>query len=335
MIANFHAQALAKIANATLTGCCSRSVDSATQFAKQNNCQAFSSLSEMLESDKIDAVAICSPSGNHLQAAEMAAAAGKHVIIEKPLEVSVERCDRIIQICQKNNVVLSTIFQSRFHHSSALLKDAIRQGRFGKLTLANAYVKWYRTQEYYDSGQWRGTWDLDGGGALMNQAIHNVDLLQWMMGPVVEISAFVATLTHERIEVEDTAVANLRFANGALGTIEATTSAWPGSLKRTEIYGEHGSAIIEDADICKWEFAESTPADTKILESFQNKNTTTGGADDPSALDVSGHVAQFENILSAIHDNQPLMVDGHEARKSVEIIDAIYRSAKTGQIVKL
>ena len=176
----------------------------------------------------MEAVTIATPSGAHMEPAVAAAKAGKHVVVEKPLEVTLKKCDRIIEACDKAGVKLAAIFPSRFHDSSKLMKQAVDAGRFGRLTLGDAYVKWYRTQQYYDSGAWRGTWALDGGGALMNQAVHTVDLLAWLMGPVAEVQANTATLAHERIEVEDTAVATLQFANGALGIIEATTAAYPG-----------------------------------------------------------------------------------------------------------
>lgn len=335
MIAKFHAKALQDLEHVELVGAASRSASSATEFAANHGIRAFDSITDLIQSDEIDAVSICSPSGAHLEAALQAAAAGKHVVIEKPLEVTLERCDQIIQACDRAGVVLSTIFQSRFHESCQVLKQAVNEGRFGTLTLANAYVKWFRTQDYYDSGAWRGTWELDGGGALMNQAIHNVDLLQWVMGPLQEISAFTSTLSHDRIEVEDTAVASVRFANGALGTIEATTSAWPGSLKRLEIYGSTGSAILEDANILKWEFAESTPADKEILKKFAARNTNEGGASDPSAIDYSGHKAQFSDVVEAIQQGRSPLIDGPEARKSVQIIRAIYESAEKGRPVRL
>lgn len=335
MIANFHAKALSDLAEAELVGAASRSADSAERFASENQIQAYDTIEKLIEAPEIDAVSICSPSGAHLDAAVAAANAGKHVVIEKPLEVTVDRCNQIIDACDRGGVVLSTIFQSRFHKSSQLLKQAVDQGRFGTLSLGNAYVKWYRTQDYYDSGAWRGTWDLDGGGALMNQAIHNVDLLQWVMGPVEEISAFTSTRSHERIEVEDTAVASLRFASGALGTIEATTSAWPGSLKRLEIYGSTGSAVIEDADISQWQFSDSDSQDETVIREFQSQNTTSGGATDPAAIDYSGHREQFRDVVEAIQQGRQPLINGPEAIKSVEIICGIYESARKGQPIRL
>ena len=205
-----------------------------------------------------------------MEPAVAAAKAGKHVIVEKPLEITLKKCDRIIGECEKNGVQLATIFPSRFHDSSVKLKRAIDGGRFGRLTIGDAYVKWFRTQQYYDSGAWRGTWALDGGGALMNQAIHSVDLLDVADGAGRwKFSANTATLAHERIEVEDAVVATLRFANGALGVIEATTAAYPGYLKRIEIHGSEGSAVLEEEDLKAWDFAKPRKEDKAILDEMK------------------------------------------------------------------
>ncbi len=270
-----------------------------------------------------------------MEPAVAAAKAGKHVIIEKPLEITLERCDKIIQVCEKNNVVCSTIFPSRFHSCSILLKEAIDAGRFGRLSLGDAFVKWFRTQEYYDSGKWRGTRSLDGGGALMNQAIHSVDLLTWLMGPVAEISAHTATLAHERIEVEDVATASLRFENGALGVIEATTASFPGTVKKIEIHGSTGSAIIEEEDIKVWQFAKMTAKDNKIADDFSNKTETGGGASDPSAIGHAAHARQFHDVVSAINNGTSPAIGSVEGRRSTEIILAIYQAAESGRAVQL
>jgi predicted dehydrogenase len=203
------------------------------------------------------------------------------------------------------------------------------------MTLGDAYVKWYRTQQYYDSGAWRGTWRLDGGGALMNQAIHSVDLLLWFMGPVVEVSANVATLAHERIAVEDVAVASLRFANGALGTIEASTAVWPGALKRIEVHGTTGSAIMEEEDLKEWRFAAESDDDAAIRARLSGQTKTGGGASDPKAIGHHGHTAQFRDMLAAIAEGRPPLIDGSEGRRAVELILAIYEAAETGQRVRL
>ena len=216
------------------------------------------------------------------------------------------------------------------------MKQAVDGGRFGRLTLGDAYVKWFRTQQYYDSGAWRGTWALDGGGALMNQAIHTVDLLAWLMGPVVEVQAYTATLAHERIEVEDVAVATLRFANGALGVIEATTAAYPGYLKRIELHGSEGSAVLEEEDIKHWDFAKKTAQRRRrSIDQMASSKSTGGGAADPAAIGHHGHAMQFQDFVDAIRKDRTPAIDGHEGRRSVEIILAIYKSAETGKKVTL
>jgi UDP-N-acetyl-2-amino-2-deoxyglucuronate dehydrogenase len=335
MISRFHQRALADVRGTKLVGCYDRNFESAKRFAEEAGIKAFETLEEMLADDEIDAVSIGTPSGAHMEPAVAAAKAGKHVMVEKPLEVTLKRCDAIINACEKAGVKLATIFPSRFHDAPKTLKKAMDQGRFGRVTLGDAYIKWYRTQEYYDSGAWRGTWKLDGGGALMNQAIHTVDLLQWLMGEVEEISALIDTLAHERIEVEDVAVASLRFKSGALGVIEATTAAYPGYLKRVEVHGSQGSASIEEEDIKSWDFAKAKATDEAIHAAMQSRKSGGGGASDPSAIGHHGHAMQFADFVKAIQKDATPIVDGHEGRKAVEIILAIYKSAQSGKPVKL
>ncbi|MCO6457962.1 MAG: Gfo/Idh/MocA family oxidoreductase [Pirellulaceae bacterium] len=335
MIANFHVRAVNDIRGAKVVGCFDMVPAAADAFAERTGCQPYHRLEEMLANPQVDVVTICTPSGAHMEPAVAAARAGKHVIVEKPLEVTLKRCDRIIDACREAGVVLSTIFPSRFHESSQLLKGAIDKGRFGTLTMGDAYVKWYRTQQYYDSGAWRGTWKLDGGGALMNQAIHSVDLLAWLMGPVAEITAQTATLAHERIEVEDVALATIRYANGALGVIEATTAAFPGRLKRIEIHGSEGSAALEEEDITQWDFARPLRSDAALRERMAGKTETGGGAADPAAIGHHGHAALFRDVARAIKQGGQPLVDGAEGRRSVEIILAIYKAAETGRSVRL
>lgn len=335
MIADFHAKAIADIPEAKLIGCYNRTAEKAQAFAEKNSITAYDNLEAMLANPEIHVISICTASGAHMEPAVAAARAGKHVIIEKPLDVTLERCDAIIDACRENNVKLATIFPSRFHGPSVAIKQAIEGGRFGKLSLGDAYVKWFRTQEYYDSGAWRGTWALDGGGALMNQAIHSVDLLCWLMGDVESISANCSLLGHERIEVEDVAVATLKFKNGALGTIEASTAVYPGYLKRIEIHGTKGSAVMEEEDIKSWDFAETTDEDEAIKARLAGKTETGGGAADPKAIGHHGHRMQFEDLLAAIKENREPAINGPEGRRSVEVILAIYQAAASGTRVKL
>lgn len=335
MIAKFHARAIAEISGAKLVACYNRTAPKAEALAAEFGGQAYTDLDAMLAREDLHIVTVCSPSGAHMEPTVAAANAGKHVIVEKPLDVTLERCDAMIRACEEAGVKLATIFPSRFHRSSQSLKQAVEAGRFGKLTLGDAYVKWFRTQQYYDSGAWRGTWQLDGGGALMNQAIHSVDLLLWLMGDVAEVSAYTSLLAHERIEVEDVAIATLRFKSGALGVIEATTAAYPGTLKKIEIAGSHGMAILEEEDIIKWEFAEPNETDQRLREEMLGRTKTGGGAADPAAIGHHAHAALFRSFLEALHGDTPLAIDGREGRRSVELILAIYESAKTGKKVTL
>jgi UDP-N-acetyl-2-amino-2-deoxyglucuronate dehydrogenase len=335
LIAKFHARAVQDIAGAHVAACYSRSGEKARAFAAEFGGQAYDSLDAMLADPAVQVVTVCTPSGAHLEPTLAAVRAGKHVIVEKPLEITLARCDEIIREARRAGVIVSTIFPSRFHESSRLMRQAVDAGRFGRITLGDAYVKWYRKQEYYDSGAWRGTWHLDGGGALMNQAIHSVDLLLWLMGPAVEVSAHTATLAHDRIEVEDVAVATVRFASGALGVIEASTAAFPGELKRIEISGSHGTAVLREEDIATWSFAETTAEDEALLARMANKTKTGGGAADPAAIGHHGHRLQFEDVLAAIRAGQQPLIDAQEGRRSVELILAIYQSAASGEAVKL
>jgi predicted dehydrogenase len=334
MIAEFHYRAISEIPGCRLIACMDSVPERAQAYAEKHGCAAYAGSQEFLAHPGLEIVTVCTPSGTHLDAAIAAAQAGKHLIVEKPIEVSLERIDRIIAACDKNNVSLSGVFMSRYHAAARTLKQALEAGRFGRLTLGSAYVKWWRSQEYYDKGGWKGTKKFDGGGALMNQGIHAVDLLQWFMGPVESVRAYTALLGHQRLEVEDTAVASVRFKNGALGVIEGATSAYPGFPKRLEISGVNGTAILEEENLTAWQFADELPQDGEIREKFSSKKGS-GGAADPSAISYEGHKAQFADIVHALAAGKKPLIDGREARKAVEIILAIYKSAETGEEVKL
>ncbi len=335
MIANFHAKAIESMEKGKLVACYSRSKEKAEKFAQQHNCKGYADLEAFLNDPELEIVTICTPSGAHLEPALKVAEAGKHAIIEKPLEITLERCDRIIHAFKERKLLLGGVFQSRFYEASRILKQAIENEKFGQLVLGDAYIKWFRSQEYYDEGGWKGTKALDGGGALMNQSIHAIDLLLWYMGDVESVQAYKGILGHERIEVEDTAVAAIHFKNGAMGVIEGSTAVYPGFLKRIEISGTKGSAILEEDHFNVWTFKEETPEDRRIREQFGEKSETGGGASDPGAINFTGHLRQFENFVMALEGKQPLAIDGEEAKKSVELILAIYRSAETGSLVKL
>ena len=335
MISDFHSAAITDIKNGKLVAVSSRKAENSQRLVDRYSIQAYSDYNEMLNRDDIDIVCVCTPSGAHMEPAVAAAEAGKHVIIEKPLEITLERCDAIIESCEKANVRLCAIFNSRFSDASQLVKDTVSSGRLVQLTLGDAYVKWYRSQDYYDSGDWRGTMDLDGGGALMNQSIHAIDFLQYVMGPVESIQAFTDTLAHKRIDVEDVAVAALRFKNGALGVVEGTTAVYPGSLKKFEFSGTKGTIVLEEEDIITWEFEEEEPEDAEIKQQFPEKKSGGGGASDPRAINHDNHRRQMINLIQSIENNIPHLVDGREGRKAVEIILAIYQSSKAGKTVHL
>lgn len=335
LIADFQAKAIQALTKGKLVACYSRSQKKAKEFGQKYGCHGYADMTQFLAHPGLEIVSICTPSGAHLEPALQAAEAGKHLVIEKPLEITLERCDSIIQACEQHQVKLTGIFQSRFSEVVHVIKQNLDQGRFGQLVLGDAYVKWYRSQQYYDEGGWHGTRKFDGGGALMNQSIHAIDLLQWLMGPVESVSAFAGTLGHERIEVEDAAVAALRFKNGALGVIEGATAIYPGFMKKIEICGTRGSVVLEEDVLKTWSFTEKQEEDGALLEKFGAKTRTGGGAADPAAISFLGHQRQFEDFVEALETGRQPFVNGVEARKAVEIILAIYQSAREGRQIAL
>jgi predicted dehydrogenase len=337
MIARFHAKALAEIPGARIVALADSDLPRARKLAEELGLgdNFYGELPPLLARRDVDVVIVATPSGAHMEPAVAAAEAGKHVVVEKPLEVTLERCDRILDACDRKGVKLCTIFPSRFADANRTLKAAVDAGRFGRLTLGETTCKWWRSQAYYDQGGWRGTKALDGGGALMNQAIHNVDLLLWMMGPVKQLCGFADRLAHERIEVEDTAVACLQFTSGALGVIEATTSVHPGLPKTIAVHGDRGTAVIEQEDVLRWDFAPELEEDRAVRQRFAQKVGASGGASDPSAISHVYHARQLTDFVQALETGRPPLVDGREGRKAVEVILAIYRSAETGRVVEL
>ena len=334
-ISDIHAKAIQAIANAKLIGVYSITKSKADAFAQKNNCTAYDTLEEMVHHPQIDIVCICTPSGIHLEPAIKCIDAGKHCLIEKPLEVTLQKCDQIIEAADKAGVKIGVVFPSRFYAASQQLKKSLDEKRFGDLVLGDAYVKWHRSEAYYQSSAWRGTWQLDGGGALMNQGIHSVDLLQWYMGPVESVQSVAANIRHKDIEVEDTIVSTLRFANGALGTIECSTAVFPGTLKRIEVMGTKGTAILEESKLIKWEFAEALPNDEMIKNAMAGGGVVQGGVSNPADISFIGHQRQIEDMIQAIETGGRPLVDGMEGRKSVKIVLAIYESARLGKTVKL
>lgn len=336
LISRFAAAALAEIPEAKLTVVSSRTEANRRKLMDQYDCDGVSSHEELVRREDVDVVIICTPSGAHLEPCIAAAEAKKHVIVEKPLEITLPRIDAMIRACDENNVGLCGLFPYRFTKGAQALKRAVEQGRFGRITVGDCYNKWWREQSYYDNGAWRGTWKLDGGGAAMNQGSHAIDLLQWYMGPVTSVFGFADCLAHKDIEVEDTQVAAVRYASGAMGVIECATSAWPGLERKVEIHGDRGSVVMENERFSKWEFAEVRPEDEEIRQTL---GTAGGkpvvGAADPAAITHANHREQFKDFIQSLETHRKPLVDGHEGRKAIELILAIYQSARSGEMVGL
>jgi UDP-N-acetyl-2-amino-2-deoxyglucuronate dehydrogenase len=328
-ISAFHAKCVQQIENCELIAVCSRSEEKAKKTSQEYNVPYYTNFIELINRDDIDVVSICTPSGKHLDPALAAAQAGKHVIVEKPIEITLERADQMIDACKKANVKLAVIFQNRFGEAIQRLRKVVQQGKLGKLILGDAYIKWHRTQGYYDTGGWRGTLKGDGGGALINQSIHTIDLLQWIMGPVKTIYGKVGTFTHQ-IEGEDLGLALLTFENGAMGVIEGSTSIYPGFPERLEILGEKGTIVLESSRIKTWKIEGIEDGKEEDSE-----NAKTGGASDPMAISIEGHLAQYQDFIDAIHEDREPLVNGIEGRKALEIVLAIYRSSREGKPIYL
>lgn len=328
-VANIHAQAIHAIDNAELVCVYGRNLEKANLFADKYSCAPFDDLATMLQDADINIVTIVTPSGAHLEPCTMAANAGKHIICEKPVEINTTRIRQIINVCAENNVQFSGIYNRRFFPAIQFLKDAVQQNRFGTISLCEAQIKWYRSQEYYDSGAWRGTKDLDGGGVLMNQGIHTIDLLLYLMGPVKRLTASIATLSHDRIEVEDTAVALLEFENGARGVIQGSTSCWSltGHPAEIHICGDKGSVFLSDDHFRVCDFKDKLDIDDDIKENFMSHSGKGMGANDPMAMNYAGHKMNFENAIAFLEGKEELLVTGEESIKAVDIINKIYDSA--------
>ena len=333
VIADFHVQAIANLKGAHLVGVADQFAEPVARLAKKYGIGfSTTSIDELVARPGIHIVCVTTPSGAHLEPALTAIRAGKHLVVEKPIEITVERVDELLRAADAANVKVAAIFQSRFGTGARTVKAAIDAGRFGRLVLCSAYVKWHRAADYYRG--WKGTLKLDGGGAVMNQGVHAVDLLQWFAGMPVEVFAWKTRRVHEKIEAEDTAVAALKFSSGALGTIEATTAAYPGFNKRLEICGETGSVILEDDRILAWDFREARPEDAGIRAAGQGVDMGSG-ASDPTKISFQGHQMQLQDLVDAVRENRPPAVEGREARNAVALIRALYASAERGAPVKL
>jgi len=330
VIGTLHAEAIGLVPGARLAAVTDVVPESAKDLAGRYGCTAEPDLAALLARPDVDVVSVCVPSGLHAEVAAMAAAAGKHLVIEKPIDVTLEAADRLIAAAGAAGVTMTVISQHRFDAGLGELRRLLESGALGTLLLGEASTKWYRTQGYYDSAQWRGTWAMDGG-SLMNQGVHYVDLLRWCMGPVAEVTAVCATQAHQ-VEVEDTALAIVRFASGALATIVSSTAVYPGFSQRLEITGTEGTVVVEDGRIVLRALRSGPPGPGGPAEQAA---AAADAAAHAGGIDPASHAAQIADLLGAIDRGRQPSVTAQSARDTLEIVCAVYDSARSGRTVVL
>ena len=346
VIAAVHAEAIAMLPDARLVAVTDVAAGAAAAFAAARGCPAEPDLGALLSRPDIEVVCVCVPTGLHAEIGIRAARAGKHLVVEKPIDVSLAAADRLIEAARTAGVALTVISQHRFDAGLIELRRLIDAGALGRLVLGEASTKWYRQQAYYDSAAWRGSYAMDGG-SLMNQGVHYVDLLRWCLGPPAEVTAVCTTQAHQ-IEAEDTALAIVRFASGAVGTILSSTAAYPGFPQRLEVTGTAGTVIVEDGQITRRALADgadpSDPADPAAPAS--PPEPPTGPADpaaglagaaaaDPAAVEATSHAAQLADLLAAVDSGRDPAVSGQDGRDALELVCAVYESSRTGRTVSL
>ncbi len=325
-ISDTHARAARETPGVELVAFWARDPEKARRMAAGYGGIAFQNLEDMLAHRPMDLVLVGTPSGLHAEHARAAARRGLHVLVEKPLDITTERIDALIDECDRARVKLGVIFQDRTAPHLQWLKQLIAQGALGKPILVSARVKWYRPPEYYAGSRWRGTWAMDGGGALMNQGIHSVDLMLWLLGDVERVYATTRTALHA-IETEDTAVACLEFAGGAVGTLDVTTAAFPGFPRRVELTGSEGTIVVERDHVVSVELR------TPRAPPPPDEGEANASATSPVVSDARGHRRVLEDFVSAIRTGAAPLCDGRDGRRSVELAQAVYRSARTGAAV--
>jgi UDP-N-acetyl-2-amino-2-deoxyglucuronate dehydrogenase len=335
VIGAVHAEAIGLVPGARLAAVTDHAPERAKALAGAWGCAAEPGLAALLARDDVDVVCVCVPSGLHAEAGVQAAEAGKHLVVEKPIDVTLGAADRLIAAARDSGVLVTVISQHRFDTGLDELRRLLDSGGLGRLLLGEASTKWYRTQDYYDSAAWRGTWAMDGG-SLMNQGVHYVDLLLWAMGPAAEVTAICATQAHQ-VEVEDTALALVRFASGALGSILSSTAAYPGFDQRLEVTGTNGTVIVQDGRIIRRALASEAPGPAAAGTGTTSASPDTPGAAsaNPGGVDPSSHAAQIAEFLTAIDDGRQPAVTAESARATLEVICAVYESARTGRPVAI
>lgn len=326
-ISDIHAGTVSALTNCNLAAACTRNPDRLKAFCNTHSTTGYTSYEEFLAHSNLDVVVICTPSGTHLDYGSKAALAGKHVIVEKPIEVSVERGLKLVQACRISSVKLAVIYQNRFIDSVVEMKRYLDQDKIGEVFMASASVKWFRDQKYYNQSDWRGTLNLDGGGAVINQSIHTIDLLQWMLGDIESIHAYTANANHSDIEAEDNATATMRFKNGAIAVFQASTSIVPAQERTIELNGKKGTLILRGDKL-------SIKTGTEIADS-PLPSKATGASGPLDGLSYKNHLKQYEQIIGAISNDLEPFVSGEESLKSLAVVEAIYKSAKNRNPVNL
>ncbi|GAC1701420.1 MAG: Gfo/Idh/MocA family oxidoreductase [Candidatus Acidiferrum sp.] len=327
-ISETHARAASVVSDVAIAAVYGSNSEKVAQLSRNYQARPYSDFDAFLAHRPMDMVIIGSPSGLHAAQGIAAAQRELHVLTEKPIDISTARADALIAAADKSGVKLGVIFQDRLKPHIRRLKQWIDEGVLGKPLLVDARVKWYRPPEYYQKSQWRGTLGLDGGGALINQGVHTVDLLVWLLGDVACVRARTATVLH-KIEAEDTALAILEFSSGVSGMLEATTAAYPGYPRRVEITGTRGTVVLEHDRIVR---ADLLGGDGPVLEDTgHDQNQSASSA---VVSDFQGHQAVFEDFLAAIKENRPPVCDGRDGRRSVAVVEAIYRAAKRPEIAE-
>lgn len=324
-----HCDSINAIDGAVLAAVCDVDEARAVAAAEAYGVAHCTSVHEMW--DLVDAVTICTPSGMHAAIGIEAARAGKHVLTEKPVDIQYGAASALLKSCEEAGVWHGCISQHRFAGDIRRTREAVMNGEFGPMVQGDAYVKWYRTQAYYDSGDWRGTWALDGGGCLMNQGVHYVDMVQWVMGGVEAVRAITRTMAHD-IEVEDTACALVEYKNGAVGVIQGSTSVYPGSAERLEVHGRYGTAIVEGDRIKVWEVEEEFEQSNPNRRERPSVGAAEGGvaASDPTAIWGEQHRLQIEDFVHAIRDHRAPAMTVKDAMEPLKVILAIYESSRRG-----
>ncbi|WP_149276789.1 Gfo/Idh/MocA family protein [Pareuzebyella sediminis] len=327
-IVNTYKKCIEELNDVSLVALYTKSSQRIEEAEAEFGVRVLADLEEFMAIEEIDLVCVCNESGRHGDAIKAAAKVGKHVLCEKPLEVTTEKIDELLEFSEKQGIKLGCVLQNRCSEAYRIVENTVKSGKLGKLLMGNAHINWYRPQDYYAHSDWRGTLEYDGGAALMNQGIHTIDLLINLMGDVKSVFGSVRTLIHD-IEGEDVGIGLLHFENGAIGSITGGTALYPGYPEKVEIYGEKGSILMEGGTIKQWNVKE-VPA-----PNFDVDKNDGSGSSDPTAIGHQHHKAVITDMIEAIDDMHPPMVEGKEARKAVAVITAIYKSSENEKMIYL